>query len=141
MSYNEFWFIETRDQKKNLKRWFLWGILLFIFVSVGTTVCMKTIYSPIASFEVQATMPAVKVDEAKATNANGYIKGIVKNFGVEEINGKYIKFEFYTKNEVNIGNEYIEIETLKPQESKTYELEFRYNNVEKFIITIADTKE
>ena len=141
MGYDQFWFIETRDQKKNLKRWFLWGILLFAFVSVGTTLGMQTIYRTISNYEVQATIPEVTVEEAKTTNVNGYIRGVVKNNGVEEINAKYIKFAFYTKNEVNIGNEYIEIGTLKPDEAKTYEQKYRYNNVERFVITITDTKE
>ena len=141
MGYDQFWFIETRDQKKNLKRWFLWGILLFAFVSVGTTLGMKTIYRTISNYEVQATIPEVTVQEAKTTNVNGYVRGVVKNNGLEELNGKYIKFAFYTKNEVNIGNEYIEIGTLKPDEAKTYEQKYRYNNVERFVITITDTKE
>lgn len=140
MSYNDFWFIETRDQKKNIKRWFLWGILLFAFVSIGVFICTKSMYQPIEVFEIQTTMPAVKVDEAKATNVNGYVKGQIKNNSEEDMNsGKYIKFDFYTKKDVNVGSEYIEIGTLKSMESKTYEIKFRYDNVEKFIITVTDT--
>ena len=79
MSYNDFWFIETRDQTKNLKRWFLWGILLFAFVTVGSVICVKSMYQPIEKYEIQAENPIVKVDEAKRTNANGYIKGTINN--------------------------------------------------------------
>ena len=141
MSYNDFWFVETRNQPKNIKRWFLWGILLFIFVSVCTFVCVKSMYQPIEKYEIQAENPLVKIEEAKKTNANGYIKGTVKNITTEEINGKYIKFMFYTNNDVNIGNEYIEIGTLKSKEEKTYEVKFRYPNVERFVVTISDSKE
>lgn len=139
--YNDFWFIDTRSQTRNLKRWFLWAVLLFIFVTVCTIVCVKSMYQPIINYDIQAEYPVVKVDEAKKTNANGYIKGTIENQGDTEITGKYIKFTFYTKHDVDIGKEYIEIGNLQPQETKTYEAKFRYPNVEKFVITISDSKE
>lgn len=141
MDYNDFWFIETRNQTTNLKRWFLWGILLFVFVSVGVYFCIRSIYRTVDNYEIDAINPAVRVVEAKATNVNGYVKGEVKNLSQEEIRGKYIKFAFFTKNENNIGNEYIEIGNLAVGESKTYEVKFRYNNIERFVVTITDEKE
>lgn len=139
--YTDFWFIDTRNQVKNVKRWFIWGVLLFIFVTVCTIICVRSMYQPIKNYEIQADVPVVNVEEAKKTNANGYIKGIVINNSEEDLKGKYIKFTFYTKNNVDVGNEYVEIGDLKPQESKTYEAKFRYANVERFVITISDKKE
>jgi len=101
----------------------------------------KNMYQPISAFEVQATMPSVRVNEAKATSMNGYIKGEIKNNSEEEINGRYVKFEFFTKNGTSAGTEYLEINSLKSLETKTYEVKFRYNNVYKFIITSTDVKE
>lgn len=139
--YNDFWFVETRVKTNNLKRWFLYAILLFAFVSVFTSLYVKTFYGTIKSYEINTTNPVVTVEEAKKTNANGYIKGNVKNISQEEINGKYILFTFYTKNNVDIGKEYVEIGTLKPDENKTYEAKFEYPNVERFVVTISDSKE
>ena len=141
MSYDDFWFIETRVQTTNLKRWFLWAILLFIFVTIGTIVGIKSMYRNMSNYEIQAESPIVTVDEAKQTNENGYIKGTVTNKNENDIEGKYIKFTFYTKNNINLGNEYIEIGKLQTQETKTYELKFRYSNVERFVVTISDSKE
>jgi len=139
--YNNFWFIDKRSQTNNLKRWFLMGLLLFIFVGICTAVCVKSMYQPIKQYEIQTQYPEVKVDEAKKTSANGYIKGSITNQSETELKGKYIKFTFYTKHDVDIGKEYIEIGTLAPKETKTYEVKFKYPNVEKFIITISDNKE
>lgn len=141
MSYNDFWFIDTRVQTTNLKRWFLWGILLFAFVTIGVIVGIKSMYQPFNSYVINSETPVIKIDEAKKTNVNGYVKGSIYNNSDTEIKGKYIKFSFYAKNDVNIGNEYIEIGTLKPQETKTYEEKFRYQNIDKLIITISDSKE
>jgi len=141
MSYEDFWFIETRDQKRNLKRWFLWLVLMFVFVTVGSIMAVKTMYRPIEKFEVQTKMPAVRVTEAKRTNVNGYIKGEIKNNSTTELSGKYMKFTFYTENNVNVGVEYIDIGKLESLELKTYELQFRHENVDSFIITVVDEKE
>ena len=141
MGYSDFWFIETRVQTTNLKRWFLWAVLLFAFVGICTYVCVNSMYLEIKEYKVLAEVPTVTVSEAKATNVNGYVKGTVTNQTETELNGKYIKFIFYAKDNSEIGIEYVEIGTLKPQETKTYEAKFRYPNVEKFIVMVSDSKE
>ena len=141
MSYNDFWFIETRVQTTNLKRWFLWAVLLFAFVGICTYVCVNSMYESITQYKIIGEVPTVTVSEAKATNVNGYVKGNVTNQTESELNGKYIKFIFFTEDNFEVGTEYVEIGTLKPQETKTYEAKFRYPNVEKFIVTITDSKE
>ena len=139
--YNDFWFVDTRVQTTNLKRWFLWGLLLFVFVGVCTVICVKSFYQPIKTFEIQDKEPTITVEEAKKTSTNGYVKGTVTNTSESELKGKFIKFTFYTKNNVDIGKEYIEIGSMQPQETKTYEAKFKYPNVERFIVTITDSKE
>ena len=141
MGYSDFWFIETRVQTTNLKRWFLWAILLFAFVGICTYVCVNSMYLEITQYKIIGEVSTVTVNEAKATNVNGYVKGNVANQTGTELNGKYIKFTFFTEDNSEIGTEYVEIGTLKPQETKTYEAKFRYPNVEKFIVTITDSKE
>ena len=141
MGYSDFWFIDKRVQTTNLKRWFLWAVLLFTFVGICTYVCVNSMYESITQYKIQAEVPNVTVSEAKATNVNGYVRGTVTNQTETELNGKYIKFIFYTEDNADIGTEYVEIGTLKPQETKTYEAKFRYPKVEKFIVTITDSKE
>ena len=33
--YNAFWFVETRNQNNNLKRWLIYILILVLFVSGG----------------------------------------------------------------------------------------------------------
>ena len=139
--YNDKWFINTRVQTTNLKRWFLWGILLIVFVSLATAGYVNTFYSSIKSYEIQVENPTITVDEAKKTSVSGYVQGTITNNADETIENKYIKFTFYTKNETEMGSEYIEITSLEPQESKTYEVNFKYQNIEKFVVTITDSKD
>ena len=97
MGYGDFWFIDKRVQTKNLKRWFLYGILLFAFVTVGVIVGIKSMYQPFNSYVVSNDVITIKVDEAKKTNVNGYVKGSISNNSDSEVNGKYIKFIFLSK--------------------------------------------
>ena len=141
MSYNDFWFIDTRIQTRNLRRWLIWFILVFAFVSIGSILAIKTMYHDIKKYEIQANNPTVTVLEAKATNVNGYIRGEVKNEEEEEIVEKYVLFLLYDKNNELIGTEYLCIENLGIGQIKTYELKFKRNNVDSFFVTIVGQKE
>lgn len=140
MSYDDFWFIDTRVQTRNLRRYFFWFILLFVFVTIGSILAIKTMYHDIKIYEIQSENPEIVVEEAKATNVNGYVKGNVTNKSEEELNGKYICFLLYTSDNELIGEEYIEIGNLQPSETKSYELQFRRDNVDRFVVTITDEK-
>ena len=138
MSYDDFWFIDQRVQTRNLRRWLIWFILLFAFVTVGTIIAVKTMYRDINVYEIRESVPTVTVSEAKATNVNGYIKGEVKNETENELGKKRICFLLFDKNNELISEEYIEIENLQPGETKTYELKFKRDKVDKFFVTAID---
>ena len=140
MSYDDFWFIDTRVQTRNLRRYFIWFILLFAFVTIGTIFAIRTMYHDINVYEIQSENLEIVVDEAKATNVNGYIKGNITNKSEEQIDGQYIYFLLYTDENELIGEEYIEIGSLLPNETKTYELQFRRDNVDRFVVTVTNEK-
>ena len=140
MSYTDFWFVDTRVQTRNLRRYLIYFIIIFAFVSIGTFFTIKTMYHNISAYEILSTNPVVTVNEAKATNVNGYIKGEVRNESEEEISNKFLCFVLCKDNNEVIGLEYIEIGTLSAGESKTYELDFKRDNVNRFYILLTDTK-
>lgn len=135
MSYDEFWFIDTRVQTRNIRRWLIWFILIFAFVTVGSIFAIKTMYHDMI-YDIKSTEPTIIVNEAKATNVNGYIKGEIKNQTNNDIVGKKICFILFNKNNEQIGEEYIEINNMQPEESKTFELKFKRNNVDRFVAII-----
>ena len=140
MSYNDFWFIETRVQTRNLRRWLIWFILLFIFVTIGSILAVKTMYKDIKVYPNQVADLKIEVSEAKATNVNGYIKGDVTNQGNEKINGKYLCFALCNKANEIVDTEYIELENLEVGQTKTYELKFKDNNIFSVYILVTDSK-
>ena len=138
MSYDDFWFIDTRVQTRNFRRYFIWFILLFAFVTVGSILAIKSMYQNIAVFQTNNTVPTITVQEAKATNVNGYIKGELRNESEEEISGKYLLFVLLDENQEIIGTESIAIDLIAVGETKSYDLEFRRDNVEGVYVTIKD---
>ena len=140
MSYDDFWFIDTRVQTRNLRRWLIWFILLFAFVTVGTYLAVKTMYTDITEYSIRAGNPSITVTEAKATNVNGYIKGEVKNESNSEANGGYLCFVLFDENYEIKGTEYIEIGNLAAGETKTYELKFKRDYIKHFYLLTVPEK-
>lgn len=141
MSYDDFWFIDTRVQTRNLRRWLIWFVLLFAFVTVGTIIAVKSMYQDIKVYEIRSSNPVITVNEAKATNVNGYIKGEIRNESEETIDNKYLCFVLCDENNEVVGREYMEIGNLVSGESKTYELKFRRDNIDTFYIIVTESQE
>ena len=141
MSYDDFWFIDTRVQTRNLRRWLIWFVLLFAFVTVGTIIAVKSMYQDIKVYEIRSSNPVITVNEAKATNVNGYIKGEIRNESEETINNKYLCFVLCDENNEVVGREYLEIGSLDSGETKTYELQFKRDNIDTFYIIVTDSQE
>ena len=138
MSYDDFWFIDTRVQTRNLRRWLIWFILLFAFVTVGTYFAVKTMYTDITEYSIRSGNPIITVNEAKATNVNGYIKGEVKNESEEDIRENYLCFLLCNADNDIIEKQYIEIGTISPNQTKTFELNFKRDNITRAYIIVTD---
>ena len=140
MSYDDFWFIDTRVQTRNLRRWLIWFILLFAFVTIGSIMAVKTMYKDINAYGVRSGNNLnLTVNEAKATNVNGYIKGTIKNVGENELDGGYICAMLFDENYELKGTEYLDVGTIRPDETKNYELKFKRDNIKHFyLLTVSD---
>lgn len=86
------------------------------------------------------------INQAEATKVNGRIKGTIKNSKENPINGKYLKFDFYTSRDVKMGTKYIDIQDLKINENdnaeknKEIEMYFKLENVSYYDISVVDEK-
>ena len=140
MSYDDFWFIETRNASKNLRRWLIWFILLFAFVTVGSIIAVKSMYKDISGTTFNTNNLNVTISEAKATNVNGYIKGEIKNESGEQIEKNFLCFLLCDKDNNVKGIEYIDINSLAPEETQEYELKFKRDYINKFYIMVVEEK-
>ena len=138
MSYSDFWFIDTRVQTVNLRRYFLWFIIIFAFVSIGSYFAIKNMYNDIDIYGVKTSELQTTIYEAKATNVNGYVKGEIINNSSEKINGKYLCFLLFNNRNELEGVEYIEIGEIYPQQKETFEMKFRNNNISGVYVVLTD---
>lgn len=137
MPYMDIWMYNSRPRMKVFLCYFLIFLAFFIFSDVMVYFYNKSLYQPMASYEVQVKTPEVTVTLAEASNANGNIKGVIRNNTEELIEDKYLKFEFYTRRDVNVGIKYLPIGMLEIGQEKKYEMGFRYDDVESVKISMV----
>lgn len=141
MSYLDIWIYNSRPRMKVFLCYFLIFIVFFIFSDIMVYFYTKSLYQPMTSYEIISQTPEITVSLAEASNTAGNVKGTVKNNTNETITNQYLKFEFYTSRNVNIGIKYLKIDSLEPNDVQNYELGFKYDNVDSVKISIAETEE
>lgn len=104
-------------------------VLFFVFSRVMIFIGLNNTYDNI---NVKGTIPeCVSISSAKATSVNGEIKGKIS----EELNSKYIKFNFYTDIDSLAGSYYV---TPLELENGDFEFYFKLNYIESYSIEITD---
>ena len=126
---------------KRMKTFFIYALLV-VAVVISTdfliNLCLDTNYREIVNCKIEATSPAIEIKEAKTTNANGYVKGVITNNLENDIEKAYIKLDLYSKQGNDIGTEYLEIDNLKQNESKEFRIDYRKYNVDSIKINTAN---
>lgn len=115
--------------------YFLLVVLFFIYSQIMIYIGVRTTYKD-KDVEIETTIPMEA--QVKATSVNGIANVKIKNTTDKDIEGKYIKLECYSKHDTLMGTKYIQINPIGENEEKEFEIEFKYNEVEKAIITIVD---
>lgn len=137
--YMDFWCIDKRMH--NIIMYILIIALLFVFSNVMIYLYINGTYKAIEDSKIEVENPNITIEQAKATYVNGYVNGKIKNNTEETINEKYIKFEFSTLRDVNIGNKYLKIENLEPGQEIEYKVNFKYQDIKKMKISEATAEE
>lgn len=141
MSYLDIWIYDSTPRIKVFTCYVLIFIAFFIFSDIMMYCYTKSLYQPMESYEISVTSPEVTVTTAEASNVNGNVKGTIKNTTDESLENKYLKFDFYTPRNINIGTKYIKVDNLLPNEQKDYEMGFRYDNVSSVKISMVEAEE
>ena len=135
--YLSIWIFNSRPRMKVFLCYLLLFITVFVFSDIMIYLYTKSLYKPMEKYEINIEAPQVTVNTAEASNINGNVKGTIKNTTQEKIADKYIRFDFYTPRNVNIGTKYLKIDNLEVGEEKRFELGFKYDNVSNVKISMA----
>ena len=116
-------------------------VAVYFFVDFASFAYIKTSYEDLQNFSINMENPKIKITDSKATYINGYIKGYLLNNEEYTIDKKYVKFEFFSPNNVFLGKKYVKLENFKPNQEKEFEVRFNLENVKSYKISLADEKE
>lgn len=117
----------------------LWiAILIGVFI-LSDFLIQVGINSVYKDIQRDDTNSQVVVYQADATYVNGRIKGIIKE--TNNIQGKYLKIELYSKRDVLVGRNYIEIKNPEKEDTQAFELLFRAKDVNSYKMSIVNEKE
>ena len=124
-----------------MKKYFIYILLiagLFILSNFLINVGLNSTYQDIKREDNNSQ---IVIYQADATYVNGRIRGILTNPNGEELQGKFLKIELYSKRDILLGKSYIEIKDLKKEETQSFELLFRAKDVESYKVEIVKEKE
>lgn len=118
--------------------YFLMFIALYIFVTVLTNFSMKEKFKDIQDIQISVNSPQIFIEESKATDSRGYVKGNIVNNTGEHIKDKYLQFDFYNKNRAYVGTEVQEIKYFNVEEKVNFDIQYNYKNVNSIEISFVD---
>ena len=126
------------DRLKTFLKYVLWLIGFFILSNFLIYVGLNSSYRDI---ERKDNIEEVQVYQAEATKVNGRIRGLIQNIEEENLAGKYIEIDMYSKRDVFLGREYIQIEEKEQGEPQAFEMLFKLQDVSSYEINIVDEKQ
>ena len=128
------------DRMKTFFKYIILIALFYVFSNGMINAFLKVSYKDIKDYEIDVQQIYVDVTEAKASKRNGYINGIIKNNSDVVIQNKYLKFSMLSKNGKVLGEKYIKIDSIEPEQLRKFEVKFDFDSVKTFKIELTDTK-
>lgn len=125
------------DRLKTFLKYALWIIGFFILSNFLIYVGLNSNYRDL---ERKDSIQQVQIYQAEATKVNGRIRGLIQNSNNENLDGKYIEVDLYSKRDVFLGRKYIQIENLEQGQSQAFEMLFKLQDVSSYKISIVDER-
>ena len=125
---------------KKFWKYFLLFICAFFIIGFLSNLPMRDNYKDL-SYEIKTTSPEIKVEESKVEYSHGYIKGSITNNTGKHLQLKYLRVDLYNKDGKFAGTEYKELKYFNVDETINFDINFKYENVNRVELKIVDKKE
>lgn len=120
-----------------LKKFLIYILILVGFFIISEFLINVGLNSSYQTIQRQEdNLSQIEIYQAEATYVNGRIKGIVDD--TSTIKEKYIKFDFYSERNNNLGSKYIEVD--KAKKDMPIEFYFKLKDVSYYTITTTNEK-
>ena len=127
------------DRLKTFGKYILWIVGFYIFSLVLTYIGFNATYKNIHS--VNKIPEQINIVLAQSTKVNGRIYGEVTSTEDNDLNGKYIKVQIYTRYNNFAGTRYLKIENTEPNVPKKFAVNFKAENIKYYTVEIIDEDE
>lgn len=123
--------------------YFLIFIGIYVVSQLLINAYIKTSYYKIESYEISDNQLTVTIDRSgtRASKDDGYIQGKISNNSDLKSDVKYMKVELYSEKNVNLGEEYVKIDEMNPNEVKDFKVRFTCDYVKHFKIIFLTQEE
>lgn len=123
-----------------IKKYIIYIVLLIVFAIFTELIIAVGLNSSYKEIGSASDIPEnVVIYQAEATTVNGRIRGLVKNEESNPVTSNYLKFEFFSERDVNMGSKYIELDKTKTE--IPFEAFFKLENVAYYKIAFVNEKE
>lgn len=126
------------DRMKTFGKYLLLVIVFYIVSNLLAYGCIITTYANMKVQVEQTESIELSINKAEATIVNGKITGSITNNSAEEISSKYIKIDLISERGNIILTKYLQIDNLKPRETKEFKLAFEAENISELRASITD---
>lgn len=126
------------ERMKTFLKYLIVFVILYVLFDFFTYRYLVNSYKNIKTYEIVSKSPEVKIEEAKSTAVNGYIKGTVKNTTGTKIDKTNIKIDLFNSRGNNLGTKYISLENFPSNEMREFNINFRATNISHFEVSFAD---
>lgn len=126
---------------ETLKKFFIYFLIfiaLYLIIEFLIFAAMKDNYRDITNYEIKSETSEIVVTESKAARSHGYIKGSVTNNEESIIPLKYLQVKLYDEDGIYLGSEYKELKNFYPKETINFDINYRYNNVNRISLDLVD---
>lgn len=126
------------DRMKTLLKYVLWIVLFYIFSNIMINLYIESTYQNIGRKD---NLSQITVYQAQATKINGRIKGSIYNGSEQKITNKYLKIDLYSERDVFLGSKYIDLSTMRDDETRGFEVYFKVQDVDYYEMKFTDEKQ
>lgn len=121
------------NRVKTFAKYVIWIILFWIFSDVLIYAGLNSTYK---DMERKGTIPqGVEVVQMQSTKVNGRMNLEITG---TELSGKYLKIDLYSNIGNLLGTQYLEIGTMKENQTKNLEKYFKITDVKTYELTVVD---
>lgn len=130
----------------SFRNYFVWIIAFFVISVILENALINDMYKPImGSADGNVTFTGklntdleVTVEDARATNMNGYLLIKVKNITGHYIDKCCAKIQLYTDRNVLAATKYVDISNFDVNQTKEFKINFKGNEIGSYAVTLQE---